>query len=97
MSGAIQDLAVLTLFVGPGHGQYAALQSGSAAALGYDGLEVIEAARFRASVGGPEQVATVGAGATIDAAVRAAEARDAMTASVREGRWVLPVGTPTRA
>ena len=53
-------------------------------------LKVIEAARFAAAIAGPDALAQVGPGATIDDAVRAAEALDAMTASVREGRWVSP-------
>lgn len=89
-SGVTQDLSVSTLFVGPGHGQYGAFQPGSANAMGYDDLKVIEAARFAAAVAGPDALAQVGPGATIDDAVRAAEALDAMTASVREGRWVSP-------
>jgi predicted dehydrogenase len=88
--GVIQDLPTSTVFVGPGHGQYAAFQPGSATAMGYDDLKVIEAARFCASIIGPDAVAAVGAGATIDDAVRAAEVLDAMTASVEHGAWVSP-------
>ncbi|MFW0792269.1 Gfo/Idh/MocA family oxidoreductase [Gordonia sp. CPCC 205515] len=87
---AYQDQSVSTIYVGPGHGEYDRFQPGSANAMGYDDLKVIEAARFLASINDPAL-----AGATIDDAVRSAEVLDAMTTSVREGTWVSPVGVST--
>ena len=71
-------------YVGPGQGEYAAFQPGSAISMGYDDLKVIEARNFVASIldGQPH-------GATIDDAVASAAALDAMTASVASGRWEL--------
>lgn len=43
---AYQDQPVSTVYVGPGHGEYAAFQPGSANSMGYDDLKVIEAYRF---------------------------------------------------
>lgn len=89
--GRYQDLATATLFVGPAHGEYAAFQPGSANAMGYDDLKVIEAARFCAAVAAARSNAPApAAGATIDDAVRAAEVLEAMSASVAQRRWVTP-------
>ncbi len=79
---AYQDQPAATLYVGPGQGEYAAFQPGSAISMGYDDLKVIEARSFVASIldGQPH-------GATIDDAVASAAALDAMTASVASGRW----------
>lgn len=80
---AYQDQPVSTVFVGPGHGEYAAFQPGAGNAMSYDDLKVIEAYNFLRSVteGGAH-------GATLDDAVRSAEALEAMTASAERGSWV---------
>ncbi|WP_149828464.1 Gfo/Idh/MocA family protein [Streptomyces tailanensis] len=80
---AYQDQAVSTLYVGPGHGEYAAFQPGSANAMGYDDLKVIEAYHFLRSIaeGTPY-------GTTLDDAVRSATALDAMSRSAESGAWV---------
>jgi predicted dehydrogenase len=80
---AYQDQSVSTVFVGPAHGHYGAFQPGSATSMGYDDLKVIEAYEFLRSIvdGTPH-------GATLDDAVRSAEALDAMAESVRTGAWV---------
>jgi predicted dehydrogenase len=84
---AYQDQAVSTVYVGPSHGEYAAFQPGAAIAMGYDDLKVIEAYRFLRSVveGKPY-------GTTLDDAVRSATVLDAMSESVRTGRWVSLTG-----
>jgi predicted dehydrogenase len=83
LGGAYQDQPVSTVFVGPGSGDYAAFQPGSANPMGYDDLKVIEAQRFVRSIvtGTPE-------GATAADAVRSARALDAMTESIAGGRWI---------
>ena len=80
---AYQDQPVSTVYVGPGHGDYAAFQPGSATSMGYDDLKVIEAHNFLRSIaeGTPY-------GATLDDAVRSAAALDAMTRSAATGVWV---------
>jgi predicted dehydrogenase len=80
---AYQDQSVSTLYVGPGDGEYAAFQPGSAVAMGYDDLKVIEAYHFLRSVaeGAPY-------GTTLEDAVRSAAALDAMARSVETGTWV---------
>ena len=80
---AYQDQAVTTLYVGPTHGFYGAFQPGAATSMGYDDLKVIEAYNFLRSIadGTPH-------GATLDDAVRSAEALDAMAESARTGTWV---------
>jgi predicted dehydrogenase len=80
-----QDQPVSTLYVGPGHGEFAAFQPGSANAMGYDDLKVIEAHTFLRSVaeGTPY-------GATLDDAVHSAAALDAMSRSAENGTWVSP-------
>ncbi|MGW0080954.1 Gfo/Idh/MocA family protein [Streptomyces sp. NPDC003393] len=83
---AYQDQPVSTVYVGPGHGAYAAFQPGAANAMGYDDLKVIEAHHFLRSVA--EGTAH---GATLADAVAAATALDAMTVSARERRWVTMV------
>ncbi|WP_031506895.1 Gfo/Idh/MocA family protein [Streptomyces megasporus] len=82
---AYQDQSVSTVYVGPGHGLYAAFQPGSAVAMGYDDLKVIEAYHFLRSVaeGTPH-------GATLTDAVRSAAALDAMARSAETGAWVSP-------
>ncbi|MFJ8463567.1 Gfo/Idh/MocA family protein [Streptomyces swartbergensis] len=77
-----QDQAVTTVYVGPGHGEFAAFQPGAANAMGYDDLKVIEAYRFLRSLaeGTPH-------GATLADAVRSAAALDAMARSASSGAW----------
>ncbi|MFD4952653.1 Gfo/Idh/MocA family protein [Streptomyces sp. NPDC058451] len=78
-----QDQPVSTVHVGPGHGEYEAFQPSAANAMGYDDLKVIEAYHFLRS-------ATEGGvhGATLDDAVAAAVALDAMARSAEERGWV---------
>ncbi|MFJ8108204.1 Gfo/Idh/MocA family protein [Streptomyces sp. NPDC096132] len=80
---AYQDQPVSTVFVGPGHGEYAAFQPGAANAMGYDDLKVIEAHNFLRSI-------TDGTahGPTLEDAVHSAAALDAMSRSVEQGAWV---------
>ncbi|MFI8193519.1 Gfo/Idh/MocA family protein [Streptomyces sp. NPDC085946] len=80
---AYQDQPVSTVYVGPGHGEFAAFQPGAANAMGYDDLKVIEACRFLRSVaeGTPY-------GATPADAVRSAAVLDAVVRSVDTGAWV---------
>lgn len=80
---AYQDQSVSTIYVGPGHGEYAAFQPGAANAMGYDDLKVIEAYCFLRSVADD-----VPHGATLDDAVRSAVALDAMARSAETGEWV---------
>ncbi|MGO4426354.1 Gfo/Idh/MocA family protein, partial [Streptomyces sp. MCAF7] len=82
---AYQDQPVSTVYVGPGHGEYAAFQPGSANSMGYDDLKVIEAYHFLRSIA--EGTAY---GATLDDAVRSAAALDAMARSAERGGWVNP-------
>ncbi|MFJ5726894.1 Gfo/Idh/MocA family protein [Streptomyces paradoxus] len=77
-----QDQSVTTVYVGPGHGEFAAFQPGAANAMGYDDLKVIEAYRFLTSVA--EGSAH---GATLTDAVHSAAALDAMARSARSGTW----------
>jgi predicted dehydrogenase len=80
---AYQDQSVSTIYVGPAHGFYGAFQPGAATSMGYDDLKVIEAYEFLHSIadGTPH-------GATLDDAVRSAEALDAMARSAESGSWV---------
>ncbi|MEU6367347.1 Gfo/Idh/MocA family oxidoreductase [Streptomyces sp. NPDC046931] len=78
-----QDQPVSTLYVGPGHGEYGAFQPGTANAMGYDDLKVIEAYHFLRSVA--EGTAY---GPTLDDAVHSATALDAMSRSARLRTWV---------
>jgi predicted dehydrogenase len=82
-----QDQAVTTVYVGPGHGEFAAFQPGAANAMGYDDLKVIEAYRFLRSVA--EGTAH---GATLTDAVHSAAALDAMARSARSGTWAEVAG-----
>ncbi|MEU4892963.1 Gfo/Idh/MocA family oxidoreductase [Streptomyces sp. NPDC044780] len=82
---AYQDQPVSTVYVGPGHGEYAAFQPGSANSMGYDDLKVIEAYHFLRSIA--EGTAY---GATLDDAVHSATVLDAMTRSAERGTWVNP-------
>ena len=85
VGGAYQDQAITTRYVGPGAGQFGAFQPGSAIAMGYDDLKVIEVYDFLRSIdeGTPH-------GATVRDAVRAAATLDAMGESARTGAWVTP-------
>ncbi|GGW46621.1 oxidoreductase [Streptomyces caelestis] len=78
-----QDQSVSTVYVGPGHGEFAAFQPGAANAMGYDDLKVIEAHRFLRSIaeGAPH-------GATLTDAVQSAAVLDAVSRSVASGAWV---------
>ncbi|MEU3512551.1 Gfo/Idh/MocA family oxidoreductase [Streptomyces longwoodensis] len=80
---AYQDQPVSTVYVGPGHGEYAAFQPGAANSMGYDDLKVIEAHHFLRSVseGTPY-------GPTLADAVASATVLDAMTRSARRRTWV---------
>ncbi|MFF7867709.1 Gfo/Idh/MocA family protein [Streptomyces qaidamensis] len=82
-----QDQSVTTVYVGPGHGEFAAFQPGAANAMGYDDLKVIEAYRFLTSVA--EGSAH---GATLTDAVHSAAALDAMARSARGGTWAEVAG-----
>ncbi len=81
-----QDQPVSTVYVGPGHGEFAAFQPGAANAMGYDDLKVVEAYRFLRSVaeGTPY-------GATPADAVRSAAVLDAMARSAAGGAWERPL------
>ncbi|MGP4091539.1 Gfo/Idh/MocA family protein [Streptomyces sp. KR55] len=78
-----QDQPISTVYVGPGHGEFAAFQPGAANAMGYDDLKVIEAYRFLRSIaeGTPH-------GATLSDAVHSAAVLDAMARSAESGAWV---------
>ncbi len=78
-----QDQAVTTRLVGPADGDYAHFQPGTANAMSYDDLKVIEAAGFLRSIaeGQPH-------GATLTDAVYSAKALEAISASVAGGGWV---------
>ncbi|MCG0290043.1 Gfo/Idh/MocA family protein [Streptomyces sp. PSAA01] len=82
---AYQDQPVSTVYIGPGHGEYAAFQPGAANSMGYDDLKVIEAYQFVRSIA--EGTAY---GATLDDAVRSATVLDAMARSAERGTWVSP-------
>ncbi|MFD5233280.1 Gfo/Idh/MocA family protein [Streptomyces qaidamensis] len=82
-----QDQSVTTVYVGPGHGEFAAFQPGAANAMGYDDLKVIEAYRFLTSVA--EGSAH---GATLTDAVHSAAALDAMARSAQSGSWAEVAG-----
>jgi predicted dehydrogenase len=78
-----QDQSVHTIFVGPDHGAFGAFQPGSANAMGYDDLKVVEAYNFLCSIaeGTPH-------GTTLADAVYSATALDAMSRSAESGAWV---------
>ena len=83
LGDAYQDQPVSTVYVGPGQGRYAAFQPGSAVAMGFDDLKVIEAHNFLRSIaeGTPH-------GTTLADAVRSAATLDAMARSAETGTWV---------
>jgi predicted dehydrogenase len=80
---AYQDQSVSTVYVGPGHGEFAAFQPGSATAMGYDDLKVIEAYNFLRSI-----AEKTPHGTTLDDAVRSATVLDAMARSAKTGTCV---------
>ncbi|MFI9759129.1 Gfo/Idh/MocA family protein [Streptomyces sp. NPDC051963] len=82
---AYQDQPVSTVYVGPGHGEYAAFQPGAANSMGYDDLKVIEAHRFLRSIAEGTSY-----GATLADAVHSAAVLDAMARSAESGTWVTP-------
>ncbi|MFJ2202492.1 Gfo/Idh/MocA family protein [Streptomyces violaceusniger] len=82
---AYQDQPVSTVYIGPGHGEYAAFQPGAANSMGYDDLKVIEAYHFVRSIA--EGTAY---GATLADAVHSATVLDAMARSAERGTWVNP-------
>jgi predicted dehydrogenase len=88
LGDAYQDQPVATVHVGPGHGRYAAFQPGSAIAMGFDDLKVIEAYHFLRSIaeGAPH-------GTTLRDAVRSAATLDAMASSAETGTWVKVAAT----
>jgi predicted dehydrogenase len=83
LGDAYQDQPFSTVYVGPGHGLYAAFQPGAAIAMGFDDLKVIEAYHFLRSIaeGTPH-------GTTLRDAVRSAATLDAMASSAETGTWV---------
>ncbi|MFK0021140.1 Gfo/Idh/MocA family protein [Streptomyces sp. NPDC090798] len=81
-----QDQPVSTVYVGPGDGEYAAFQPGSANSMGYDDLKVIEAHHFLRSI-----AENTSYGATLADATHSAAALDAMSRSAERGTWV-PLG-----
>ena len=82
---SFQDQPVSTVYVGPGHGEYAAFQPGAANSMGYDDLKVVEAYNFLRSIAERTPY-----GATLEDAVRSAAALDAMARSAEQGIWVAP-------
>ncbi len=83
LGSAYQDQSVVTRFVAPGDGEYAAFQPGSASSMSFDDLKVIECARFLTSIAEGRPV-----GATLADAVRSAVTLDALVTSVASGGWV---------
>nr|WP_145490658.1 MULTISPECIES: Gfo/Idh/MocA family oxidoreductase [Streptomyces] len=80
---AVQDQPVCTVQAGPGDGEFAAFQPGTANAMGYDDLKVVEAHRFLRSIAEGRPY-----GATLADAVRGAVVLDAMAESAASGNWV---------
>ncbi len=80
---SVQDQPVSTVFVGPGAGHYEAFQPGSANAMSYDDLKVIEARDLLASVAQGRSC-----GADLTAAVRAGLVLDALVTSSASGSRV---------
>jgi predicted dehydrogenase len=83
LGGDYQDQALTTRLVGPADGDYSHFQPGTANAMSYDDLKVIEAARFLTSIAEGRPL-----GATIADAVHSARTLDAITESVSTGNWV---------
>lgn len=82
-SPAYQDQTSTTLFVGPGHGDYAAFQPGSGISMGYGDLKIVELRNLLLAIESGQDV-----GATLDDAVRSSATLDAMSASVESRGWV---------
>lgn len=80
-----QVQATQVILGAPGDGEYARFQPGAGIAMSYDDTKVIELARLLAAVTGGPML-----GATLDDAMRAAEANEAVLASVATGGWVQP-------
>ncbi|MFG1607569.1 Gfo/Idh/MocA family protein [Actinoplanes sp. NPDC049265] len=80
---AYQDQAVSAIHIGPGHGDYAAFQPGSANGMGLDDLKVIEAHRFLRSIAEDKAYGT-----TLDDAVAGARILDALSESASRRAWV---------
>jgi predicted dehydrogenase len=78
-----QDQPMATTYVGPGAGDYGLFQPGSAIAMGYDDLKVLEAARFLSTIvdGKPRA-------ATLADAVASARTLEAIEESVAKRAWV---------
>ena len=66
----------------PGIGEYHRFQPGAGVAIGYDDSKVIELARLLESIDAGAPV-----GATIEDALRAALANEAVLASLASGHW----------
>nr|ASA49549.1 oxidoreductase [Actinoallomurus sp.] len=81
--GDYQNQPATTMFAAPGDGEYARFQPGAGMAMSYDDTKVIEAAAFLRSV-----AEGVPHGATIEDAVRSAEALEAMSRSAATAGWV---------
>lgn len=86
-----------TVYAGPEHGDFAAFQPGAGVAMSYDDLKVVEAAAFlracceptaASTAAGPAATGRLAARATIEDAVLAALALEAMLRSHRSGQWV---------
>jgi predicted dehydrogenase len=82
IDGAYQGRGTQILYGAPGDGQYQRFQPGAGVAIGYDDSKVVELARLL------ESIATgIPTGATIEDALLAARANDAVLASMSSGRW----------
>ncbi|WP_052665952.1 Gfo/Idh/MocA family protein [Nitriliruptor alkaliphilus] len=77
-----QNQARTTVLVGPGHGEVHRFQPAASIPMSFDDLKVAEAASFLRSIAEQEPH-----GPTIDDAVRAAAAMQAMTRSLASGTW----------
>lgn len=82
VGGVIQDQPTATVQVGPGDGDYAAFQPGSAVGLGFDDLKVIEVAGFLQSVASGRTV-----GPSVVDAVRSARLVAALEKSAAHAAW----------
>lgn len=83
-----QDQPLTTVFVGPESGDYGSFQPIAGTAMSYDDLKVIEARDFLRSIADGHSHGT-----DLRDAVRAADAVDAIEASVDRGSWVdVPAG-----
>ncbi|WP_228266161.1 Gfo/Idh/MocA family protein [Microlunatus elymi] len=77
------DAGYVTHFVRPGDGELGSFQPGSGVAMSFDDLKVIEAAQLITAIATGRAV-----GPTLDDAVIAAEAVEAMQTSALERRWI---------